>query len=232
MKDKTKHVRLLRNDKKYVEQDDKFKKQKIAYLEKLKMDEEYSDPVFDGLIDVIVDPKDELELQYCESMLRFRDETRKVKLCCLTGDVKKIDLDDSYVIKTISDCIKSMSIHEVTREAYDKINAVDGARLTYEILVLSACDKDNFFNRLVVESGFDSTDVDDLELFNFFYSMFFAFFKSVDTTSVMNMNSFDDVLKHEIDFAERFHNEYLAGLSSSCTVDETYKENNLQKSLK
>lgn len=95
-----------------------------------------------------------------------------------------IDLDNSYAIKTISECIKLMRVDEVTPEVYDKVCAADPARLTYEMLVTSACDMDDFTNRLISESGFNVDKLEDLELFYFFYTMFFAFLKSVSTTSV------------------------------------------------
>ena len=41
-----------------------------------------------------------------------------------------IDLDNSYAIKTISECIKLMRVDEVTPEVYDKVCTADPARLT------------------------------------------------------------------------------------------------------
>ena len=48
----------------------------------------------------------------------------------------------------------------------------------------------------------------------------------------MNEKTFDYVLEEEIKTASRFHKFYLDGLSSNCTLDETYRGSNFQKSLK
>ena len=232
MDKKIEHVRKLRSEKKYEVQDEFFFEARNKYLERLKNREDIYDPVFDGLLDVVLDPRDEFELEYCQSILGFQDDVREIKSSCSTGDIRRINLDDSYAIKTISECIKLMSVDEIKSEVYDKICNVDTARLMYEIMVMSSCDKDNFFDRLVLESGFTCDKLEDIELFNFFYSMFFAFLNSVNTTRVMNEKTFDYVLEEEIKTASRFHKFYLDGLSSNCTLDETYRESNFQKSLK
>lgn len=232
MDKKIEHVKKLRSKKKYVEQEESFFTTRNKYLERLKNREDIFDPVFNGLLDVILDPKDEFELEYCESILGFQDDVKEIKSSCATGDIRRIDIDNSYAIKTISECIMLMSVDEVKPEVYTKICAVDTAKLMYEIMVMSSCDKDNFFNRLVLESGFTCDKLDDIEMFNFFYSMFFAFLNSVDTTRVMNEKTFDYILEDEIKTASRFHKLYLNGLSSNCTFDETYRGSNFQKSLK
>lgn len=232
MEDKTKHVRKLRSEKKYDVIDEFFLEARNRYLERLQSREDIYDPAFEGLLDVIVDPRDEFELEYCQSILGFQDDVREIKANCATGDIRRIDLDDSYAIKTISECIKLMSVDEIKPEVYDKICSVDTARLTYEMLVASGCDMDNFVNRLISESGYNADKLEELELFNFFYSMFFAFYKSVSTTRVMREKSFDYILEEEMKTASRFHKLYLNGLSSNCTLDETYRGSNFQKGLK
>ena len=63
---------------------------------------------------------------------------------------------------------------------------------------------DNFTNRLISESGFNADKLEELELFYFFYTMFFAFLKSVSTTSVRKEKHliifFKKKLKLQIDF--------------------------------
>ena len=232
MDKKIEHVKKLRSEKKYVEQEEFFFEARNKYLERLKNREDIYDPAFDGLLDVVLDPRDEFELEYCQSILGFQDDVREIKSSCSTGDIRRINLDDSYAIKTISECVKLMSVDEVKPEVYTKICAVDTAKLMYEIMVMSSCDKDNFFDRLVLECGFTCDKLEDIELFNFFYSMFFAFLNSVNTTRVMKEKTFDYVLEEEIKTASRFHKLYLDGLSSNCTLDETYRGSNFQKSLK
>lgn len=232
MDKKIEHVRKLRSEKKYEVQDEFFLGARNKYLERLFNREDIYDPAFEGLLDVIVDPRDEFELEYCQSILGFQDDVREIKSSCATGDIRRIDLDNSYAIKTISECIKLMRVDEVTPEVYDKVCAADPARLTYEMLVTSACDMDNFTNRLISESGFNADKLEELELFYFFYTMFFAFLKSVSTTSVMKEKTFDYILEEEIKTANRFHKLYLDGLSSNCTLDETYRGSNFQKGLK
>lgn len=232
MNKKIEHVRKLRKEKIYKVQDEKFLETRNRYLERLKNRDDVCGPAFDGLLDIIFNPSDEFELEYCQSMLGFQDDIREIKLSCMTGDIKKIDLDNSYAIKTISECIKLMSVDEVKPEVYEMIKAVDYSRLTYEILVLGGCDKDNFFERLVCECGLYSGKLEDLELFNFYYSLFFAFLTSIGTTSVMNKDSLDSILEEEIKCSNRFHELYLDGLSSNCTFEETYRGSNFQKGLK
>lgn len=232
MEDNIKHVRKLRSEKKYVESDEYFLELKNSYLERLKNRDDVCSPAFSGLTDIIFDPRDDFELQYCQSILGFQDDVREIKNSCSTGDIKMINLDDSYAVKSISECIKLMSVDEVTPEVYDKICAIDSAKLMYETLVLGSCDKDNFFNRLVTESGYDLKDEKSLELFSFFYSMFYAFLGSVETSRIMRISTLDNVLDHEMVCAHRFHKLYLNGLSSNCTIVETYKGNNFEKSLK
>ena len=232
MDKKIEHVKKLRSEKIYAESDEYFIEARNRYLARLKHRDDYTDPAFNGLVDVIVEPGDEFELEYCQAILGFQDDVREIKKSCMTGDIKRIDLDNSYAINTISECIKLMSVDEVKPEVYEKICNVDTARLMYEIMVMSSCDKDNFFNRLVSECGFSCDKLEDIELFNFFYSMFFAFLNSVDTTRVMKEKTFDYVLEEEIKTASRFHKLYLEGLSTNCSLDETYRGSNFQKSLK
>ena len=232
MNKKIEYVRKLKSKKKYDLCSGKFLEARNAYLEKLKNRDDICGPEFDGLLDIVLNPCDEFELEYCQSILRFQDDVKDIRLSCIAGDIKKINLDESYAIRTISDCIKSMSVYEVKPEVYEMIKAVDSSRLTYEILVLSGCDKDEFFERLVSECNLNSGKLEDLELFNFYYSLFFAFLNSISTTRVMNEISLDGILSEEINQANRFHELYLNGLSSNCTFEETYKGSNFQKSLK
>ena len=54
-----------------------------------------------------------------------------------------INLDDSYAVKSISECIKLMSVDEVTPEVMDKLLAVDKDLWTAEIAEMRRYYKDD-----------------------------------------------------------------------------------------
>ena len=68
MEKKIEHVRKLRSEKIYAESDESFIEERSKYLERLKNREDIYDPAFDGLLDIILDPRDEFELEYCQSI--------------------------------------------------------------------------------------------------------------------------------------------------------------------
>lgn len=202
-----------------------FAEQKIEYFNKLKkygkiVEELSQKETNKELINILLLPKDEKELEFANHYIMWLDDSLQIVLNALCGNLAKIDLNDSvfvdFMINNINTLQSNNSIEEMKQ--INKKYAGNGpefdAKLIYEMLVVLTSDLEEFAKVLYDKCGFDLDNDVQLMQLNLLSSQL---------KENINPYKYDkESMERFIFFTDCFHDFYMKGLidPSNLEADE------------
>ena len=178
----------------------------------------------DSLLEILLDPQSETELDFCISYFGFQDDLTHLSQNATEGNVKPINPEENESVAAVANFIKALKEGTLTQ---DECTFLDSTRSTAIVLYeLTALEHSNYYgliHTIAAKSGYDYPPIND-------YSSFMSSFQNHITLGIDRSNpSLNNSLDEFVVTAKEFHLLYLNGLSyeheqkNSATNESTAK---------
>ena len=150
---------------------EKFKEKKTEYLRNLKNYSEFisfltKDPKDEMIIEVLIDPKTEKQLEFGIYYLMFIEETKGLIVNLSLNNIEKINLEESTYVAFLSNIINSLNntkdtpTEEIKKiyETYMENNCELLAKIIYEIIVIVNTNLEELCKCICKRCNFDMED--------------------------------------------------------------------------
>jgi len=161
------------------------------------------------LIQILLNPQDNAELDFGIAFLSFIDDNRQIEENINQGNIKEINTEESIGIDCAAKIIKVLYDEEEIQDELDFFSKPTVfAKVLYELSVLSTIDHNQLIETIMIKNGNDPDDIDQCLLVSGIYKSLLETMVEFLCPNTEDSNTF---INRFITITEAFHDEYWNG---------------------